>query len=287
MTRSGYMPAAVPAAKGSDLKGEKVQFTKEKETLLATLYARALESRSPNPILRDAMAEDAVRRIDYDFDHLKVDTLSIAMRASQFDLWTNEYLADHPDAVVLHLGCGLDSRVFRINPPKGISWFDVDFPEVIELRKRLYPERDGYKMIGSSLADLQWLDKLPKNRPAWIIAEGVTMYLSEDIMNPLLSRLTSHFPSGAIAFDAISPAAIRMAGANRSIRATGATFGGFSVDDPDDLKKVAPRLEFVRESRTPEMPGYSKLPLATRALVRVFDAFPGLRKLSRLLLYRF
>lgn len=269
------------------MQTEKVHLTKEKETLLGTLYARALESRSQNPILRDEMAENVVQRIDYDFEHLKVDTLSIAMRAKQFDIWTTEFLADHPDATVLHLGCGLDSRVFRIDPPASVRWFDVDFPEVIELRRRLYPERAGYTTIGSSLADLQWLDKIPRDYPAWIVAEGVTMYLSADIMNPLLNRLTNHFPSGAIAFDAISSAATRMAGANRSVRATGATFGGFSVDDPQELKKVAPKLELVKESRTPEMPGYSKLPLATRALVRVFDFFPSLRKLSRLLLYRF
>ena len=269
------------------MQTEKVHLTKEKETLLATLYARALESHSPNPILQDEMAEDAVRRIDYDFERLKVDVLSIAMRAKQFDIWTTQFLADHPNATVLHLGCGLDSRVFRIKPSASVRWFDVDFPEVIELRRRLYPDRAGYSMIGSSLADLQWLDNMPGDHPAWIVAEGVTMYLSEDVMNPLLSRLTNHFPSGAIAFDAISRAAIRMAGANRSIRATGASFGGWCIDDPQDIRKVAPKLELVTESRTPEMPGYSKLPRATRALVRVFDFFPNLRKLSRLLLYRF
>jgi O-methyltransferase involved in polyketide biosynthesis len=269
------------------MQTEKVLLTKEKETLLATLYARALESRSPNPILHDQMAEEAVGRIDYDFDRLKVDTLSIAMRAKQFDLWTTDYLANHPNAIVLHLGCGLDSRVFRLNPPLTIRWLDVDFPEVIDLRRRLYRERAGYEMVGSSLSDLQWIDTLPHDRPAWVLLEGVSMYVSTDIMHPLLRQLTNHFPSGAIAFDAISPAATRMAGANRSLRATGATFGGFSVDDPQDLKKVAPKLEFVKQSRTPEMPGYAKLPLAMRALVRIFDFFPSLRKLSRLLLYRF
>lgn len=266
---------------------EKIQFTKEKETLLATLYGRALESRSANPILRDEMAEDAVRRIDYDFDRLKVDTLSIAMRARQFDLWTAEFLGGHPDAVVLHLGCGLDSRVFRLDPPPAVSWFDVDFPDVIELRRRLYPQRAGYQTIGSSLADLGWLAAIPNDRSAWILAEGVTMYLSTDVMNTLLSTLTNHFPSGAIAFDAFSPAATRMARLNPSVRATGATFGGFSVDDPRELRKVAPRLEFAHAARTPDMPGYSKLPLTKRALVRVFDSVPGLRKLGRLLLYRF
>ena len=269
------------------MDSEKVHLTKEKETLLATLYARARESRSANPILRDEMAEDAVRRIDYDFDRLKVDTLSAAMRAKQLDLWTAEYLAGHPDAVVLHLGCGLDSRVFRLNPPSAVSWFDVDFPEVIDLRRRLYPERAGYQTIGSSLADLGWVDAIPNDRPAWILAEGVTMYLPADVMNALLRALTNHFPSGAIAFDAISPVATRMAGLNPSLRATGATFGGFSVDDPRELRKVAPRLEFVTASRTPGMPGYSKLPRTKRALVRVFDSVPALRKLGRLLLYRF
>lgn len=269
------------------MDSERVQFTKEKETLLATLYARAIESRSANPILRDEMAQDAVGRIDYDFDRLKVDTLSIAMRARQFDLWTVDYLAGHPDTVVLHLGCGLDSRVYRLNPPPSVSWFDVDFPDVIELRRRLYPERAGYQTIGSSLADLGWVETIPNDRPAWILAEGVTMYLSTDVMAALLSTLTNHFPSGAIAFDAISPAATRMSRLNPGLRATGATFGGFSVADPRELREVAPRLEFVTESRTPNMPGYSKLPLTKRALVRVFDTVPRLRKLGRLLLYRF
>jgi O-methyltransferase involved in polyketide biosynthesis len=142
-------------------------------------------------------------------------------------------------------------------------------------------------MIGASLADLQWVDQLPRDRPAWILAEGVSMYLSADVMHPLISKLTNRFSSGGIAFDAISPVATRMARGNRSVRATGAAFGGFSVDHPQDLKQIAPKLEFVKESRTPEMPGYAKLPAATRALVRVFDFFPGLRKLSRLLYYRF
>jgi O-methyltransferase involved in polyketide biosynthesis len=269
------------------MPSEKVQLTKEKETLLATLYARALESRSSNPILRDEMAEAAVQRIDYDFEHLKVDTLSIAMRAKLFDLWTEEFLSAHPNAVVLHLGCGLDSRVFRIDPPAGVLWYDVDFPEVIELRSRLYPARAGYSLIGASLADLTWLKALPQDRPAWILLEGVSMYLTHAIMDPLLQQVTSHFSSGALAMDVISPAAVKMASGNRSIKATGATFGGFSIDDPAELKQFAPKLSLERETRTPEMPGYAKLPAATRALVRVFDAFPSTRKLSRLLLFRF
>ncbi|HEX2980417.1 MAG TPA: class I SAM-dependent methyltransferase [Anaerolineaceae bacterium] len=266
---------------------EKIQFKQEKETLLATLYARALESRSPDPILRDEMSEDAIRCIDYDFERLKVDQRSIAMRAKLFDLWTMDFLKEHPNGIVLNLGCGLDSRIYRINPPDNVLWFDIDFPEVIELRHRLFPKRAGYEMIGSSLANRQFLASIPHHRPAWIMLEGVTMYLTKAIMEPLLQDLTNQFPSGGIAFDAIGPAAIRMARGNRSIRKTGATFGGFSIDDPGELKMIAPKLEFVEDARTPNLPGYTKLPLMMRALVRVFDTFPSLRKLSRILRYRF
>src|SRR5215469_9526857 len=113
---------------------EKVHLTKEKETLLATLYCKALDSRSKDSILSDKTAEDVVRRIDYDFRKLKIrkdDPASVAIRAKYLDRWTTEFLTNHPDATVLHLGCGLDSRVDRIQPSKTVGWYDIDYPEVI------------------------------------------------------------------------------------------------------------------------------------------------------------
>ncbi len=62
----------------------------------------------------------------------------VALRGTQFDSWITDYLNGHPDAVVLHLGCGLHSRAFRI-APEGVRWFDVDLPQVIALRRKLYP----------------------------------------------------------------------------------------------------------------------------------------------------
>lgn|SRR5574341_47801 len=267
----------------------KVLFTKEKETLLVTLYGRALDNRSKAPVLADRWAAEAIARIDYEFGAIKIrpiEPLSIAIRAKQFDLWTAEFIGHHPDATVMHLGCGLDSRVFRLDPPASVRWFDVDYPDVVELRRHLYPDREGYRLIGSSLADLDWLDQVPGDRPAWIVAEGVTMYLTEDIMKPLLNRLIDHFPGGEIAFDAISQWATRLAKANPSVRATGASFG-WGINYAEDIKRLDPRLEVIVESRTPELPGYSRLPAATRALVRVFDLIPALRRANRLLRYRF
>jgi O-methyltransferase involved in polyketide biosynthesis len=271
------------------MEAEKVHLTKEKETSLIPLYGRALESRSKDPVLRDEAAEEAVRRIDYDFGRLKlrkVEPLAVAIRAKQFDLWTSEYLADTPDATVLHLGCGLDSRVFRLNPNASVRWFDVDYPEVIEVRRRLYPERAGYRMIGSSVTDPGFLDEVPGDCPAMIVAEGLMMYLTEHDVKQLLNRLTDHFKSGRMAFDALSRWGAQLAKADPSVRATGASFR-WGIDDPRDIKHLEPRLELVTEVRTPDLPGYSRLPWAMRALVRMMDPIPALRRLNRLLLYRF
>lgn len=271
------------------MQSEKVTFTKEKETLLITLYARCVESRSKDPVLKDPWAEEAIRRIDYDFDRLKIhetNALSIAIRAKNFDLWTASYLAEHPDATVLQLGCGMDSRVYRVDPPASARWYDVDFPDVIALRQRLYPARAGYQMIGSSLAELGWLEQVPADRPAMILAEGVMMYLPEEIVAPLLTRLTEHFPGGEMAFDAFNTLALRAAKADRSVSATGAAFG-WAIDDPRDIKELAPRLALVKEYRTSEFVGFNWLPFALRAVASLMDRFTTLRRMNRAMRYRF
>ncbi len=78
----------------------------------------------------------------------------------------------------MHLGCGLDTRISRLNPPLTVSWFDVDYLQVIELRKKFFVEKEGYKMISSSITSSKWLSKIPKNRPTTIIAEGVLEYIA-------------------------------------------------------------------------------------------------------------
>lgn len=268
---------------------ERVRLTEEKETMLITLYSRAIESRSVDPWLRDPWAEQAVDKIDYDFGSIKlskVEPLAIAIRAKQFDRWVCDWIAEHPTSTVLHLGCGLDSRVFRVDPSSTVRWFDVDYPEVIDLRRELYPERDNYRMLGSSLLEPGWLDDVPGDLPAMIVAEGVMMYLPADGAEALLKRLADHFPSGRIGFDAVSKRGARLAGADKAVSATGATFG-WGLDDPDDVKQFAPQLELVAELSSPQIPGFERLPAALRAVARALEPFPALRRLNRMLLYRF
>src|SRR5262249_38600637 len=95
--------------------------------------------------------------------------ITLAMRAWHFDQWTRAFLAVHPESTVLHLGCGLDTRVYRINPGPSVRWFDIDLPHVIALREGLYPEREAYRRIGSSVTDLSWIDAIAGDTPVLVI----------------------------------------------------------------------------------------------------------------------
>ena len=274
---------------------DKIQFTKEKETMLITLSGRAIQSQWKNPILRDPWAEEAMRHIDYDLSKQLTGVASwsmwkdigptiIATRAATFDHLTTRFLADHPDAIVLQVGCGMDSRAFRVDPPASVQWFDVDYPDVIDLRRQLFPEQDGYHLIGAPLDDLRWMDELPRDQPGLLIAEGVLHYLSETEVKALLNAVVAHFPSGQMIFDICNSFIVKRAGSN--VGGTGATYK-WGLDNPQDIKQLEPKLELVKEISMHELVGFSRFPLWVRALYRIQDLNPTLRRIERTVVYRY
>ncbi|HYQ63387.1 class I SAM-dependent methyltransferase [Actinophytocola sp.] len=229
------------------MKPGKVDFTAIPDdgvtwTLLGTLYLRAYESHLPRPILGDHYAVGAVERIEYDFDKLKrrvkpsANQFLVALRAVQLDDWSRAFLEREPEAVVVHLGCGLDSRMLRLDPRGARRWFDVDRPHVIDLRRQIYPEQGDYTMIGTSVTDEGWLADLPADRPALIVAEGLFPYLAETEIRRLLRRLTDHFPSGELLFDGVAPWMVRVS----------KPFV-WSTRDGQDIERMNPRLTLAEQ----------------------------------------
>jgi methyltransferase (TIGR00027 family) len=274
---------------------DKIQFTKEKETMLMTLSGRAIQSQWKNPILRDPWAEEAMQHIDYDMSKQLTGMASwsmwkdigptvIATRAATFDNLTTRFLTAHPDAVVLQVGCGMDSRAFRVNPPDGVEWFDVDFPDVIDLRRQLFPTRDHYHMIGAPLDDLRWLDEVPRNRPGLLVAEGVFHYLSETDVKSLLNAVVAHFPSGQLIFDICNTMIVNQAGKN--VGGTGATYR-WGLDDPQDIKQLEPKLELIKEFKPSELVAFNRFPLWLRAMFRLMEMSTTLRRNERIVVYEY
>lgn len=261
------------------------------KTLSPVLRAKALDNRLPDPILGDTYAEQAMRHLDPDYDSRRFGTSQIGLvavvRAKAHDDWARSFLADHPDAVVLHLGCGLDARVYRIDPPATVDWYDLDYPPIVELRQRILPPREHYTLIGSSVTDLTWLDRIPRGRPVLMIAEGLVPYLTEADVRRLLTTVVDAFPTGQIQFDTVSVWAWRNSKRNPALRKYGTRFHcGF--DDPAALADWHTRLEYVDEAPMNDSPVLTaKAPANIRHLYRLINLLPGMKRSTRIVRFRF
>ena len=188
------------------------------ETLLITLYVRAMESQRQDALLKDEKAVALVSQMDYDFERIRQikmdeeDKVVIVLRNREFDRHVRDFLARHPDAVVVHIGCGLDSRFERVDNGR-VEWYDLDLPEVIALRRKFIGgEAARYHLLGYSVFDRAWLDKLSAHagRPFLFLAEGVFVYFEEEQIRSFVRMLADRFPGAELVFEAFSHYLVRM-----------------------------------------------------------------------------
>jgi O-methyltransferase involved in polyketide biosynthesis len=180
------------------------ELTPVEQTAFLTEYARALDSRWPNPILGDTLADEVVDKVDYDFAGLGVQASVVcqtALRAKMLDDRVRAFVERHPDAVVVDLGAGLDSAFYRVDPPSSVDWYSVDLPGIMALRDDVLPANSHSHSVPVSLAEKHWPDTIPADRPAMLIADGLFAFLSERVIVGIFRRITDHFRSGEFAFN--------------------------------------------------------------------------------------
>lgn len=266
----------------------KYRLTEEKETLFVPLLGKATMSRQAHPILVDTNAEEIIDKVDYDFERVRAPMktlITLAMRAKKLDSYVVDYLRRAENPVVLHLGCGLDSRVLRVGFDRGL-WYDVDYPDVIELRRRFYDETASYRMVGSSVTERAWFDEFPEDAdPACIVAEGLLMYLTEEQVRQLLVDLQARLPGSEISFDAFTTFAARATNHHPSIKKTGARIQ-WGIDDPRQIEGWGTGMKLLDEWFFTDSEDIEFLGRGDRFMFRAMGMLGSAKRAQRILRYR-
>lgn len=183
------------------------------ETLLIPLYNRAMESQRPDAMIKDKKAVELVTQMRLDFSKVRQISMTELLKVMrimftrEFDRYTRDFLGRHPDAVVVHIGCGLDSRFERVDNGS-VEWYDLDLPEVIELRRKFIgDEHERYHLLACSALEDNWLEavKAYSQRPILFLAETVFVYFMEAQIKSLVLKLRDHFPGAELVFDGWRP----------------------------------------------------------------------------------
>lgn len=198
-----------------------MDLTAVSKTAILTLIYRVIETEKKNSIFKDPMAVFCLNELlQYASEDEKIiyakfkkkysvmprygDVKSGVQRAMAIDGIVNEYIAKNPHCTVVNLACGFDTRFWRINN-KECNYIELDLPEVITLKKKILKDAAEFEMIGGSVLDTSWIDKvtLNHNDKFLLIAEGLLCYLSKEAATSLLQNLSRRFVDSQFTFDAI------------------------------------------------------------------------------------
>ena len=221
------------------------------KTLYIPLYGKAYVSKQ-NIILRDKNAEKIWAKEGF---KLKGKSKSkwlayyMAMRSAIYDEWVEAELKSKPNATVLQIGCGLDSRIERVSleevSAKNTQWYDIDFPEVIQERHKYFEETEAYHMLGMDMRESGWQKQINQNDEGIIVLEGVSMYFEPAQLSGLLSCLSKHFKSISVLMDCYTEQGAKMSKYKNPIQDVGVT-KVYGYDYPEELGEKS-NLVFVKE----------------------------------------
>lgn len=193
------------------------------KTLFMPVWARAVETRKKEPVLTDHTALEIIDSVDFDFSQMsdnvpEISQIAWIARCKRFDMIVKDFITEYPEGTIVNIGCGLDTSYERINN-KTIQWYDLDLPDVIELRKRFLKETDKRKFIPRSFLDTSWFGDIEINDKVLFIATGVFVYFEEIQIRDFIIRVADTFEESELFFDVTSPKGLEIA--NQVIQKSG------------------------------------------------------------------
>lgn len=196
----------------------KIEKNTVQETLIIPLFARKVCSELYPNLYRDETSIRLIDEIDYDFSEAEKNSrslmqrfgsLEVAMRQNDLAWEVRNYLNSHPTAAVVNLGCGLDSTG-RACDNGSCKIYNLDFPDVIDVRNELLPAGEREENIPCNLNDTAWFSKIDASGGAVFFASGVFYYFLTEQVKALVQAMAGAFYGGVLVFDAANRTAVKM-----------------------------------------------------------------------------
>ena len=256
-TASGLVPITLEAQrkfrlhlvarKPADSQGTRLRFGDIQETALVTLAIRASETARPSPRIRDEKAAEIIRELGVDVS--KYDPFlsheGVVARTIMFADALRVLVEAHPDAVCINLGCGFDDKFSQVDNGQ-IEWFDVDLPDQIAVRRKVFVDRPRCTMLEGDALDGAWTEQLPKGRPTIVVMEGVLEYFTKEQTATCLHMLCDSFEHGWLVAEMNSMFMVRHSKQHDAIKNTNAEFK-WGTDSGEEFVELEPRLQLVSE----------------------------------------
>ena len=233
----------------SEMKMKKIQIQGVSETMLQTLHARAAYSKQKNAKFHDDKAVEIVSRMDYDFSFAGDDALmsnGVIARTILLDRMVGDFIRKNPNATVINIACGMDTRAYRLKIGSTVRWYNIDLPETIEVRRRFLEENGHISMIAKSAMDEKWADEIeePKGR-VLVIIEGLVMYVSEQDVKQILSIISRRFERAEVIMEVMNPWVVKNV-KEKSIEKTKAKFT-WGIKSGKELQRISPDYTWVQD----------------------------------------
>ncbi len=193
----------------------KVELGNVQKTLFMPLWARAVETQKNKPTLIDKTAVEIIDSVDFDFSIMSTNIPEISQiawiaRCKRFDLIVKDFINKHPNGTVVNIGCGLDTSFERINN-NSVLWYDLDLPDVIELKKKFQKETSNRKFISSSFLDTKWFNEIVISDKVLFISTGVFVYFDETEIKDFIIKIADKYDESELFFDVTSPKGLEIA----------------------------------------------------------------------------
>ena len=175
------------------------------ETLVFPLYGRSVARKMMPELFKDTEAEKIMAKMDYDFSAANMGKLPAYVYGTRQELLilgAKEYLEKYPDAIVVNLGCGLDTSFSFIDNGR-CRYINLDLPDVIALREKLFDLKDRENNLAHDALDFGWMDKIGagENDHVFIFSGGVLYYFKPEDVKALIDAMAMRFPGGCYLFD--------------------------------------------------------------------------------------